>query len=148
MSRENSTSDVALLVLRVGAGLIMAFFGSAKMFGWFGGMGFGPTLTMFQQNMGIPTIFGALAIFAEFLGGLGLITGLLTRIAALGVFCTMAVAAYVHVKDWGSVVAEKTLQVAFGEAAFPALIGVVALALMFAGAGRFSLDHRFWGRKR
>jgi putative oxidoreductase len=148
MSRENTQHDLGLLVLRLVAGTTMAFFGAAKMFGWFGGAGFAGTLAMFHDRMGIPPVFGSLAIFAELLGGLGLVTGLLTRIAAFGVFCTMAVATFTKFQNWGTLVAERTLQGAVGEAAFPALIGAAALALMLCGAGRFSLDQRFWGRKR
>src|SRR5712691_8180724 len=41
----------------------------------------------------IPTVFAFLAIMAELLGGIGLILGLLTRIAAFGVLCNMVVGA-------------------------------------------------------
>jgi putative oxidoreductase len=51
----------------------------------------------FTGMMHIPAVFAFLAIAAEFLGGLGLILGLLTRVAAFGIFCNMIVAvAMVH----------------------------------------------------
>jgi putative oxidoreductase len=46
----------------------------------------------FQQQMGIPVPLATLAIAAEFLGGIGLILGLLGRVAALGIAVTMLVA--------------------------------------------------------
>ena len=50
--------------------------------------------------MGIPLVFAWLAIAAEFLGGIGLIFGFLTRVAAFGVFSTMVTAvAMIHAKN-------------------------------------------------
>ena len=46
----------------------------------------------FTQQMHIPAPFAFLAICAEFFGGLGLIVGLLSRIAAFGIMCNMLVA--------------------------------------------------------
>jgi putative oxidoreductase len=67
--------------------------GLQKTFGLFGGYGFSGTMQFFTEQMGIPWIFAFLAVMAELLGGLGLIVGAFTRIAALGVGSTMLVAA-------------------------------------------------------
>src|SRR5258708_36293821 len=48
----------------------------------------------FTQQLGIPAPLVFLAICAEFLGGIGLIVGFLTRIAAFGIFCNMVVAVF------------------------------------------------------
>src|SRR5580765_8476241 len=65
--------------------------------GLFGGYGFTGTMGFFTGVLHIPAVFAFLAIAAEFFGGLGLIFGLLTRVAALGVLCNMIVAiAMVH----------------------------------------------------
>jgi len=74
-------SDGAAFVLRVLLGVVMFPHGAQKMLGWFGGYGFSGTMGFFK-SMGIPALFGFLAILAESLGSLGLITGLLTRVAA------------------------------------------------------------------
>jgi putative oxidoreductase len=67
------------------------------MLGWFGGYGFTGTMGFFTGMMHIPAVFAFLAIAAEFFGGLGLIFGLFTRVAAFGIFCNMLVAvAMVH----------------------------------------------------
>lgn len=66
--------------------------GAQKMLGWFGGPGFSGTMGFFTEQMGIPALFAFLAIMAEFAGALGLITGLLSRVAALGIASVMTVA--------------------------------------------------------
>jgi len=67
---------------------------SQKVLGWFGGHGFTGTLEFFTGKLGIPVFFALLAMAAEFLGALGLITGALSRIAAFGVACVMLVAVF------------------------------------------------------
>ena len=90
-------SDLATTILRLALGVIFFAHGAQKALGWFGGYGFAGTMGFFTGAMHIPAIFAFLAIAAEFLGGLGLIFGLLTRVAAFGIFCNMVVAvALVH----------------------------------------------------
>jgi putative oxidoreductase len=90
-------SDVATTILRLVLGIIFFAHGAQKMLGWFGGYGFTGTMGFFTGVMHIPAVFAFLAIAAEFFGGLGLIVGLFTRLAAFGVLCNMIVAiAMVH----------------------------------------------------
>src|SRR6202790_5901246 len=90
-------NDTAPAILRLVLGVIFFAHGAQKMLGWFGGYGFSGTMSFFTGVMHIPAPFAFLAIAAEFFGGLGLIFGLLTRVASLGVFCNMVVAvAMVH----------------------------------------------------
>src|SRR6202045_891696 len=85
MKRLMGTSnDVALTMLRVVLGVVFFAHGAQKMLGWFGGYGFHGTMGFFTQ-MGMPAAMAFLIICTEFFGGLGLIFGLLTRIAAFGV---------------------------------------------------------------
>jgi putative oxidoreductase len=85
-------ADLTLTVARVVLALVFLGHGTQKMFGWFGGLGFSRTLDVFQQTMGIPAPLTVLAMAAEVFGGLGLLVGLLTRIAAAGVLVVMIVA--------------------------------------------------------
>ena len=85
-------NDWAATFMRLTLGIVMFPHGAQKMLGWFGGYGFTGTMGFFTEQMGIPGIFAFLAIIAEFAGALGLITGLLTRIAAFGIAATMSVA--------------------------------------------------------
>src|SRR5437899_12740024 len=87
----------ATVILRLVLGIVFFAHGAQKMFGWFGGYGFTGTMGFFTGAMHIPAVFAFLAIAAEFFGGLGLIFGFLTRIAAFGITVNMLVAiAMVH----------------------------------------------------
>ena len=92
-----SDNDDAVMLLRVVLGVVFFAHGAQKALGWFGGYGFSGTMGFFTGMMHIPALFAVLAIAAEFLGGLGLVVGLLTRVAAFGIFCNMVVAvAMIH----------------------------------------------------
>lgn len=87
------TSDsTASLLARLTLGLVMFPHGAQKALGWFGGYGFSGTMNFFTGTMHIPAVFGFLAILAEFAGSLGLIAGLFSRVAALGIAGVMTVA--------------------------------------------------------
>src|SRR6202043_281658 len=91
-------NDSATTILRLVLGVIFFAHGAQKMLGWYGGFGFTGTMGFFTGVMHIPALFAFLAIAAEFFGSLGLIFGLLTRVAAFGIFANMVVAvAMVHV---------------------------------------------------
>jgi putative oxidoreductase len=93
----NTNHDYFLTIARLILGVVFFAHGAQKMLGWFGGHGFGATMAMFTGKMHVPVMFAFLAIAAEFFGGLGLIVGLLGRIASFGIMCNMAVAvAMVH----------------------------------------------------
>ena len=90
-------NNPATIILRLVVGVIFFAHGAQKMLGWFGGYGFTGTMGFFTGVMHIPAPFAFLAIAAEFFGGLGLILGLLTRVASFGIFSNMALAvAMVH----------------------------------------------------
>src|ERR1700752_1440116 len=85
-------NSAATTILRLVLGIIFFAHGAQKMLGWFGGYGFSGTMGFFTNMMHIPAPFAFLAICAEFLGGIGLIVGVLGRIAAFGICCNMVVA--------------------------------------------------------
>src|SRR5690348_2606904 len=84
--------NAATVILRFVLGIVFFAHGSQKMLGWFGGYGFKATMGYFTGAAHIPAPLAFLAIAAEFFGGLGLIFGLLTRIAAFGISVNMLVA--------------------------------------------------------
>jgi putative oxidoreductase len=87
----------ATVILRLVLGVVFFAHGAQKLLGWFGGPGFSGTMGMFTGYLHIPAPLAFLAIAAEFFGGLGLILGFLTRIAAFGIAVNMLVAiAMVH----------------------------------------------------
>jgi putative oxidoreductase len=94
MLRKLTATDnaTATTIVRVVLGIVFFAHGAQKMLGWFGGYGFSGTMGYFTGAMHIPAFFAFLAIAAEFFGGLGLIFGLLTRVAAFGIAVNMLVA--------------------------------------------------------
>ena len=89
LQTDNST---ATTIIRLVLGIVFFAHGAQKMLGWFGGYGFTATMNAFTGTMHIPAPLAFLAIAAEFFGGLGLILGLLTRVAAFGIAVNMVVA--------------------------------------------------------
>jgi len=87
-----TSNDLTLTIARLMLALVFLGHGTQKMFGWFGGLGYSGTLTVFEDTMGIPPALTTMAMVAEVFGGLGLLVGLLTRIAAAGVMVVMIVA--------------------------------------------------------
>ena len=132
-------NDIATTILRLALGVIFFAHGAQKTLGWFGGYGFAGTMGFFTGAMHIPTVFAFLAIAAEFLGGLGLIFGLLTRVAAFGIFCDMIVAvALVHAR-FGFFMNWTGAQKGEGYEYHLLLLATTAF-LMIRGAGAASVD--------
>ena len=88
-----TSQDWTLTILRLAAGIMIFPHGLQKTFGWFGGAGFSAQMAGFERSH-IPAMFAFIAIAAEFLGGLGLILGALTRVAAFGLAMDMIVGVY------------------------------------------------------
>src|SRR5260370_3948057 len=82
----------ATAILRLVLGIVFFAHGAQKLLGWFGGPGFSGSMGLFTGYLHIPAPLAFLAIAAEFFGGLGLILGFLTRIAAFGIAMNMVVA--------------------------------------------------------
>lgn len=118
-------SQLGLAVVRVVAGLSMAF-----------GHGLGklPPPSGFVKlvaDLGLPApgLLAWAAGMSEFVGGLLLAVGLMTRPAAAAIACTMAVAVFgSHAGD------------PFSKIELAALYGAVAIGFACTGSGRFGLD--------
>jgi len=96
----HTTDDPVLASLRLVLGIVFFAHGAQKMLGWFGGPGYSGAMSSFTQTLGSPAFFAVLAILAEFLGGIGLIVGLLGRVAAFAIAVEMAVAVFmVHLQN-------------------------------------------------
>jgi putative oxidoreductase len=133
-----TSNDVALTILRVVLGVVFLAHGSQKMLGLFGGFGFHATMGFFT-HMGMPAPVALLIICTEFFGGLGLIVGLLTRIASLGIAGLMIGAIFmVHLQN-GFFMNWMGTQKGEGFE-YHLLALAIAAALLLRGAGAFSLD--------
>jgi len=130
---------VSLLLVRLLLGGVMFPHGAQKVLGWWGGYGLNATIGFFTAQMHIPLVFAWLAIAAEFLGSLGLVAGLLTRVAAFGIAVNMVVAmVMVHLKN-GFFMNWAGNQKGEGFEYHLLAIGA-ALVLMIDGGGAASLD--------
>ena len=109
------------------------------MLGWFGGYGFSGTMGFFTGVMHIPAPFAFLAIAAEFFGGLGLIVGFLTRIAALGIFFNMVVAITMVHHQFGFFMNWTGGQEGEGYE-YHVLVLAITVFLMIRGSGAASVD--------
>jgi putative oxidoreductase len=70
-------------------GVVFFAHGAQKVFGWFGGQGLKETVRTMHDFLGLPLPRAFAAVVTEFLGGMGLIVGLLGRVAAVGIGVTM-----------------------------------------------------------
>jgi putative oxidoreductase len=131
--------NTATLILRLVLGIVFFAHGAQKMFGWFGGWGYSATMNVFTGMMHIPAPLAFLAIAAEFFGGLGLILGFLTRIAAFGIAVNMVVAILTVHSTFGFFMNWSGAQKGEGYE-YHLLAIAMALFLMIRGAGAFSLD--------
>ncbi len=132
-------NDTATLILRVMLGIVFFPHGMQKLFGWFGGYGFSGTYGFFTGNMGIPAVFAVLAILAEGLGCLGLITGFLTRLSAFGIGVNMVMAILLIHHKFGFLMNWDGKQAGEGFE-YHLLAIAIALALVIRGGGKWSVD--------
>ena len=135
----HTNDDTATMILRVLLGVVFFPHGMQKLLGWFGGYGFDGTMGFFTGTLGIPVVFAFLAIIAEGLGSIGLITGFLTRFSAFGIGFSMAVAVFMlHLKNgffmnWSGKQAGEGFE-------YHLLVIAIAIALMIKGGGKWSVD--------
>ena len=132
-------NDGATTVLRLVLGIIFFAHGAQKMLGWFGGYGFSGTMGFFTGVMHIPAAFAFLAIVAEFFGGIGLIFGFLTRVAAFGILSNMLVAVTMVHHQFGFFMNWTGLQKGEGYE-YHLLVLAIAVYLMIRGGGSASVD--------
>lgn len=126
-------------ILRVTLGVVIFPHGAQKLLGWYGGRGFAGTMEFFTEQLHIPALLAFLVIMTESVGALALIAGLLTRLAAFGVACIMAVAIWMVHWPYGFFMNWSGKQAGEGFEYHLLAIGI-SLALLLVGAGKWSVD--------
>lgn len=136
------TDDTATaLVLRLALGIVMFPHGAQKLLGWFGGRGLFGTIEFFHQ-IGFPTIVAVLVTIGEFFGGLGLLVGCLTRVAAGGVGIIMLGAILLVHWQFGFFMNWTGQPVREGFEFHILAVGL-AIAIMIHGGGKWSIDRSY-----
>ena len=135
----DTNESTSLTILRLVLGIVFFAHGAQKMLGWFGGYGFHGTMGAFTQ-MGMHAALAFLIIATEFFGSLALLSGFLTRLAALGVGVLMVGAiAMVHAHNgffmnWFGTQKGEGFE-------YHLLVIAIAVTLLLRGAGTLSVDH-------
>lgn len=129
-------NSLGLLILRLGVGGYMLTHGWGKLQTLLDG-----NFKFAGDPIGIGETLSAIGIVAsEFGCAILIMAGLLTRLGAFGIVFAMSVAAFVVHADHSWTMGE-------GPSKEPALLYLIpALALIFTGAGKISLDHLIWSR--
>jgi putative oxidoreductase len=128
--------DVGLAILRIAVGIVFLAHGGQKLFQF--GLG-GVTEGFGQMGIPFPGLTGPLVACVEFFGGIALVLGLATRLAALFLAINMLGAMlFVHMAAGFFLPAG----VEFALSLFAA-----NLALFFMGPGDYSLDHAISRRR-
>ncbi len=128
----NQYRDLGLLTLRIGLGLIFIIF-----YGWpklIGGPDRWKQVGAAMSNLGMdffPVAWGFAAAFTETAGAALLIIGFYFRPACLLLTFTMLVATLTKLSGANG---------SWSEAAHPFSLALVFFALLFVGAGRYSVD--------
>lgn len=128
---DTPLADLGLLILRVGTGLSMAL-GH--------GMGKVPVSEGFVEGVSkmgfiMPVFFAWAAALSELLGGIFVALGFATRPSALFISFTMFVAAFIrHAED------------PYGRKEKAILFALIAIFLIFKGAGKYSIDDIIYNR--
>lgn len=132
--------DVGMLLVRLALGVVIFPHGAQKLLGWFGGHGYAATMQGLGQMLPAAIVF--LVIVIEFFGALGLIFGLLGRVAALGVLAVMLGAIFtVHLPNGFFMNWSGNQQ---GEGyEYHILAAAMALAVLIKGSGSLSVDRAF-----
>lgn len=126
LSTKYSTGafNAAMLILRLGSGVLMMNHGYGKL------MNFSTLQHKFMNFLGMGSTFSlALVVFAEFFCALFIIIGLFTRLAVIPLIIVMAVALFkAHNAEF------------FGEGETAAIYLTAYLTLLFVGPGKISVD--------
>lgn len=120
--------DLALLMIRIASAAAFLFHGSGILFGAFGGPGPAGFAGFTHTSLMIAYLVG----LAQFCGALAMLTGIFARIGALCISIVMLGA--IHLVHW-----KNGFDINAGGYEYALTQLLIALAILVAGAGKFSL---------
>lgn len=133
LNHFNRFREIGILVMRIGMGIAFVIHGLPKIVG---GVPVWEELGRAMGFIGItsfPAFWGFMAGLAEFGGGILLILGVLFRPACMALAFTMLTAMMYHIgKGQG-----------FSDFSHAMEDGIIFLALLLIGSGKYSLDEKF-----
>jgi putative oxidoreductase len=119
------------MILRIASALAFLYHGSAILFGAFGG----PGPQGFSGFMQMPVVVGYLVGLAQFAGGLTILSGVLIRLGATCIIVVMLGAIFLVHLPHGFDIGKGGIEYALTQL-------LIAIALLIAGAGAYSLAPR------
>lgn len=128
---DTGSLQLGFMILRVGIGALFALHGWEKILGgtatwqWLGSQ-----LAVLGITF-MPVVWGFIAAIAEFGGGICLVLGFASRLAALFICGVMVAAIAYHINKGDP----------FSVYSHPMALLVVMVAIVIAGPGSFSIDH-------
>jgi putative oxidoreductase len=130
-------TDLALVAVRVVLAWIFIYYGAAKLFGAFNGLGLHGTALYFSNTAHLHPggLFAVIGGVVEFGGGIAMALGLFSRLAGVALFGDMVMAMIAVTWAHG-------LRTNMGAPGYELNMALAVLALVVAliGAGLFSLD--------
>ncbi len=127
--------SVALFAIRAMLAVVFIFHGAQKLFGAFDGPGI-QGMAAYNETLGIPlpTLSAYMAGATEFLGGIVLLLGTGTRVAAIPMVFTMLVASFV---------AHSGFDIQKGGMEYSLTLAVVLAGLAIGGPGEWTVARLF-----
>lgn len=136
---KEKKTDIAILIMRLGLGIVIFGHGAQKLFGWFGGYGLEGTMNYFTSVAGVPYLVGMLVIIGESFGAIALVLGLFSRFMAASILIIMIGALIIEHAQFGFFMNWFGNQKGEG-IEFDLLVFGISIALIFLGSGAISFD--------
>jgi putative oxidoreductase len=137
MHHSPSTHELGHALLRIGIGVMLIVFGYGKLTsGTENITQIGGAMGLFGITFGY-LFWGYLAALTEFCVGVCYVAGFLTRIASVPLICLLMVAIKFHLSKGDS----------FTVWGFPFTCLCIALTMLIAGGGKYSLDYMITHRE-
>jgi putative oxidoreductase len=127
-TQRASRINAALFFIRIASACAFLYHGSGILLGAFGG----PGPRQFAAHLHQPAVIGYLVGLAQVCGGLAMLTGILIRLGAVCIITVMIGAIFLVHLPHGFDIGKGGFEYAFTQ-------GLIALAILIAGAGSWSL---------